>query len=114
VAGEAFGRGIVEEALGDLQSLESLSQAIVQGSLIAAKAVALVNPNGTTRADAISRAENGAVVAGNAADVEFLQVQKSTDFATALQTMQIIEKRLNFDGYPAGVRLGRNLFSAGS
>jgi len=58
--------------------------------------VALVNPNGTTRADAISRAENGAVVAGNAADVEFLQVQKSTDFATALQTMQIIEKRLNF------------------
>jgi hypothetical protein len=96
VAGEAFGRGIVEEALGDLQSLESLSQAIVQGSLIAAKAVALVNPNGTTRADAISRAENGAVVAGNAADVEFLQVQKSTDFATALQTMQIIEKRLNF------------------
>lgn len=96
IAGEAFGRGIVEEAIGDLQSLESLSQAIVQGSLIAAKAVALVNPNGTTRADAISRAENGAVVAGNAADVEFLQVQKSTDFATALQTMQIIEKRLNF------------------
>ena len=95
-AGDAFGRGIVEEAIGDLQSLESLSQAIVQGSLIAAKAVALVNPNGTTRADAISRAENGAVVAGNAADVEFLQVQKSTDFATALQTMQIIEKRLNF------------------
>ena len=95
-AGEVFGRGIVEEAIGDLQSLESLSQAIVQGSLIAAKAVALVNPNGTTRADAIARAENGAVVAGNAADVEFLQVQKSTDFATALQTMQIIEKRLNF------------------
>lgn len=95
-AGEAFGRGIVEEAIGDLQSLESLSQAIVQGSLIAAKAVALVNPNGTTRADSISRAENGAVVAGNAADVEFLTVQKNTDFATALQTMQIIEKRLNF------------------
>ena len=96
VAGEAFGRGIVEEALGDLQSLESLSQAIVQGSLIAAKAVALVNPNGTTRADAISRAENGAVVAGNAADVEFLTVAKNSDFATALQTMQMIEKRLNF------------------
>jgi hypothetical protein len=58
--------------------------------------VALVNPNGTTRADAISRAENGAVVAGNAADVEFLTVAKNSDFATALQTMQMIEKRLNF------------------
>ena len=64
--------------------------------MIAAKAVALVNPNGVTRADAIARAENGAVVAGNPADVEFLQVQKSTDFSTALQTMQLIERRLNF------------------
>ena len=82
--------------LGDLQSLESLSQAIVEGSLIAAKALFLVNPNGMTRADVIARAENGAIVAGNAADVEALQVQKNNDFSTALQTMQIIERRLNF------------------
>ena len=95
-AHENFGRSIAEECLGDLQSLESLSMAIVQGSLIAAKAVALVNPNGVTRADVIARAENGAVVAGNPADVEFLQVQKSQDYSTALQTMQLIERRLNF------------------
>ena len=68
----------MSDVIGDLQSLESLTKAIVEGSLIAAKAVALVNPNGVTRADAIARAENGAVVAGNPADVEFLQVQKST------------------------------------
>lgn len=96
IAGESFGRGIVEEAIGDLQSLEQLSKAIVQGSLLAAKAVGLVNPNGTTRADAVANAENGALVAGNAADVEFVTVDKNADFATALQTMQIIEKRLNF------------------
>ena len=96
IAGESYGRSLCDEVIGDLQSLESLSKAIVEGSLIAAKAVALVNPNGVTRADAIARAENGAVVAGNPADVEFLQVQKSTDFSTALQTMQLIERRLNF------------------
>jgi hypothetical protein len=96
IAGESYGRGLVEEVLGDLQSLESLSKAIVEGSLIAAKAIGLVNPNGTTRADVLARAENGAIVAGNAADVEFLQVQKANDFATALQTMQLIERRLNF------------------
>jgi hypothetical protein len=96
VAGESYGRSLVEEVLGDLQSLESLSKAIVEGSLIAAKAIGLVNPNGTTRADVLARAENGAIVAGNAADVEFLQVQKTNDFATALQTMQLIERRLNF------------------
>lgn len=96
IAGENYGRSLVEEVIGDLQSLESLSKAIVEGSLIAAKAIGLVNPNGTTRADVLARAENGAIVAGNAADVEFVQVQKTNDFATALQTMQLIERRLNF------------------
>ena len=96
ISGESYGRSLCESVIGDLQSLESLSQAIVEGSLIAAKAIFLVNPNGMTRADVLARAENGAIVAGNAADVEALQVQKSTDFSTALQTMQIIERRLNF------------------
>ena len=76
VAGESYGRGLVEEVLGDLQSLESLSKAVVQGALISAKALFLVNPNGTTLADVLALAENGAIVAGNAADVEALQVQK--------------------------------------
>ena len=49
-----------------------------------------------TRADVLARAKNGAIVAGNAADVEFLQVQKQNDFATALQTMQLLEKRVQF------------------
>lgn len=96
IAGESYGRGLVEEVLGDLQSLESLTKAIVQGSLIAAKAIGLVNPNGVTRADVLARAENGAIVPGNSADVEFLQVQKNNDFSTALQAMQLIERRLNF------------------
>lgn len=96
VAGESYGRGLVEQVIGDLQSLESLTKAIVQGSLIAAKAIGLVNPNGVTRADVLARAENGAIVAGNAADVEFLQVQKNNDFSTALSAMQMIERRLQF------------------
>ena len=96
IAGEPYGRSLVEDCINDLQSLESLSQAIVEGSLVAARAIGLVNPNGTTRADVLAKANNGAIVAGNAADVEFLQVQKSTDFATALQTMQLIERRLQF------------------
>ena len=96
VAGESYGRGLVEQVIGDLQSLESLTKAIVQGSLIASKAIGLVNPNGVTRADVLARAENGAIVAGNAADVEFLQVQKNNDFSTALSTMQLIERRLQF------------------
>ena len=96
VAGEPYGRSLVEDCINDLRSLESLSQAIVEGSLVATRAIGLVNPNGTTRADVLAKANNGAIVAGNAADVEFLQVQKNNDFSTALQTMQLIERRLQF------------------
>ncbi len=49
VAGENYGRGYFEEYLGALQSLESLTRAIVEGSAAASKVLFLVNPNGTTR-----------------------------------------------------------------
>ena len=44
----------------------------------------------------LANSANGAIVAGNAADVEALQTAKQGDFSTALQTMQIIEKRLTY------------------
>ena len=43
IDGEDYGRGYVEEYLGDLQSLEKLTQAIVEGSSAAAKVLFLVN-----------------------------------------------------------------------
>jgi hypothetical protein len=96
VAGESYGRGLVEEVLGDLRSLESLSQAIVEGSLIQAQCKILVNPNGVTRADVLAKSANGAVVPGNPNDVAMLSLDKSRDFAVALQCMQLIERRLQF------------------
>ena len=96
VHGESFGRSLVEDVIGDLNSLEQLSKAIVEASAIMAKALFLVNPNGVTRADVLSRAENGAIVAGNAADVEPLVVGKAQDMSVALQTVQLLEKRINF------------------
>ena len=96
ISGESYGRSIVEEVIGDLNSLESLSKAVVEGSLISAKAMFLVNPNGVTRADVLARAENGAIVAGNGADVESLQIGKAADMSVALQAMQLLEKRINY------------------
>jgi hypothetical protein len=62
VDGENYGRSYCEEYLGDLQSLESLTRAIVEGSAAAAKVLFLVNPNGTTRSKALSESPNGAIV----------------------------------------------------
>lgn len=94
VDGESYGRGYVEEYLGDLQSLETLTQAIVEGSAAAAKVLFLVNPNGTTRATDLAKSPNGAITQGNAQDVSTLQLQKFNDFRVAQETMNSIKDRL--------------------
>ncbi len=96
IDGESWGRGYVEEYLGDLKSLETLTQAIVEGSAASAKVLFLVRPNGTTRARTLAEAPNGAIREGDAADVSTLQVQKQGDFQIAFQTSQEIKERLAF------------------
>ena len=96
IDGEHYGRGFIEEYLGDLRSLEGLTQAIVEGSAASAKVLFLVNPNGTTRLRTLSKSENGAIVQGNAEDVNVLQVQKYADFKVAYDVIGMIKERLGF------------------
>jgi len=96
VDGENYGRSYVEEYLGDIKSLEGLSQAIVEGSAAAAKVLFMVNPNGTTSQETLANAENGAVVEGTEQDVSVLQLNKYNDFKVALETINTITERLSF------------------
>ena len=96
IDGESYGRGFVEEYLGDLQSLEGLTQAIVEGSSASAKVLFMVAPNGTTRASSIAQSPNGAIIEGSAQDISVLQVNKFADFRIAYDTMQRIEQRLQY------------------
>ena len=95
IDGEDYGRGFIEEYLGDLRSLEALTQAIVQGSAASAKVLFLVRPNGTTKSVNLAKAPNGAFLTGDANDVSTLQVQKASDFRVALETMRMINDRLS-------------------
>jgi hypothetical protein len=96
IDGEDYGRGFVEEYLGDLRSLEALTQAIVEGSAASAKVLFLVRPNGTTKAKNLAQSPNGAIVTGDANDVSTLQVQKAGDFRVAAETTRTITERLSF------------------
>jgi hypothetical protein len=82
VDGESYGRGRVEEFLGDLNSLERLMQALVEGSAAAAKVVFLVSPSATTKPQSLARAANGAIIQGRPDDVGVVQVGKTADFGT--------------------------------
>ena len=94
VDGEDYGRGRVEEFIGDLRSLDGLSQALVEGSAAAAKVVFLVSPSATTKPQTLSQAGNGAIIQGRPEDVGVVQVGKTADFSTAAQLAQSIEKRI--------------------
>ena len=93
VDGEDYGRGRVEEFVGDFKSLEGLAQALVEGSAAAAKVVFLVSPSSTTKPKAIADAGNGAIIQGRPEDVAVVQVGKTADFTTAANLAQQIEKR---------------------
>jgi hypothetical protein len=95
VDGEDYGRGYVEEYQGALESLESLTQSIVEGSAASAKVLFLVAANGTTRVSTIAKAPNGAIREGNANDVTVLQVGKHADFSVAANTITDIKETLN-------------------
>lgn len=96
VDSEEYGRSYIEEYYGDLLALESLYQAVLEGSAAAAKILFLVNPNGTTRPRTLQNAENGAIVQGNAADVSVIQSTKAQDLSIAQNTIDRIEGRLQF------------------
>lgn len=96
VDGEHYGRGFIEEYLGDLRSLEALTQAIVEGSAASAKSLFLVNPNGSTRIKSVAESPNGAIIQGNAEDVTVLQMQKHADLRVAFETIGMLKERLSF------------------
>jgi hypothetical protein len=94
VDNEDYGRGRVEEYIGDLKSLEALSQAMVEGSAAAAKVIFTVSPSSTTKPATLASAGNGAIIQGRPDDIGVVQVGKTADFATALQMMNTLERRL--------------------
>jgi len=94
VDGEDYGRGRVEEFIGDLRSLDGLSQALVEGASVASKVIFLVSPSATTKPGTLAKAGNGAIIQGRPEDVGVVQVGKTADFATAAQLAATIEKRI--------------------
>jgi hypothetical protein len=83
VEGEDYGRGMIEELYGDLNTVDALQQAVAEGSSIASLVKFLVDPNGNTEVSDLTKTPNGGFCPGRARDVEALQVQKYGDLRVA-------------------------------
>ena len=93
---EDYGRGYVEEYLGDLKSLEGLSQALVESAAASSKVVFMVRPNSSTKKIELSRASNGDIITGSKDDVSTLQVEKQYDLRVVSEAIQRFEERMSY------------------
>ena len=93
---EDYGRGLCEEYIGDLASLQSLCKTLVQAAAVAGKVLIMVKPNGSTRPEALANKANGAVVEGDPEDVKAFQLDKNLDLTFVSNLVQNIEQRLSF------------------
>lgn len=96
VDGEDYGRGLIEEYLGDLAHLESLSKAIREFVAISSRVIPILDPNGILDAKDLVNAENGEPVVGNKEDVSFLQIERYNDFRVAKEMIDELSQRLAF------------------
>src|SRR5687768_1361704 len=94
--GEDYGRGFVEEYLGDLKSLEGLMASIVEAAAIAAKTVFMNRPNSSTKTADLAKERNGDVITGNKDDITVLQVEKYADMRVAKETVEGLKDSLSF------------------
>ena len=96
VDNENYGRGYVEEFLGDLKSLEGLSQALVESAAASSKIVFMVRPNSVTRKKDLAQTRNGDIITGSQDDVSVLQAQKQYDLQVVEKSIAKLEERMSY------------------
>jgi len=93
---EDYGRSYVEEYLGDLKSLEGLSQSLVESAAASSKVVFMVRPNSTTKKRDLATAQNGDIITGQQDDVAVLQTDKQYDLRVVADAIHRFEERMSF------------------
>lgn len=90
-AGDDYGTGLVEDYEADFQSLSMLSEAAVQGAVLASEFRWLINPAGQTSVEDFTASPNGAAIPGTKGDIELINAGIDNILSTnqALQTTYI-------------------------
>jgi len=114
IDGEHYGRGYIEEYIGDLNSAEGLSKAILECSAAAARVIFLVNPNSQTNIRDLAQTENGGFASGQVEAVQPLQVNKQGDMSVAMQVLNGLKDKLSqaFLSGASGVRNAERVTAA--
>lgn len=88
VRGEDYGRGMVEDYRGAFGLIEVLTQALVEGVIVAAEVKFLVNPASVLDVEAMNKARNGSYHSGRDGDVIAIKSDKHLDFEQVRKVLE--------------------------
>lgn len=105
--GSHYGTGLVEDYAGDFSALSSLSQAQLEGAILASQFRWLANPTGTTRPEDFRNSSNGDVLPGAEGDLTLVVNSKSQDLAVVRQIGEDYIRRIG-QGFLLGSAMTRD------
>ena len=95
INGESYGRGLVEQYLGDFRSLEGLYQLLMESSAVMSRVLFGKRAGSTVDIADINEAENGICILGDLEnDITTLRVDKGADLQVPMQMVQDLIRRL--------------------
>lgn len=89
-----YGTGLVEEYVGDFESLSVLAESVVDGGVLGTEFRWMVNPTGQTSVDDLNNSENGDALPGLPTDVAPTQGGNPQAISTADAISDKFEKRI--------------------
>lgn len=95
INGESYGRGLVEQYLGDFRSLEALYQLLLEASSVMSRVIFGKRAGSVIDVDDINEAENGVCILGDLEqDITTLRVDKGADLQVPMNMVQDLTRRL--------------------
>lgn len=94
VAGEDYGRSLVEEHIGDIRTLETITKALVEAAVANSEFRIGVDPSGFTEVADLQDTANGDFVPARAVDVFPIQLLKQIDLGPMATVRQDISQQL--------------------
>ena len=94
IAGEDYGRSLVEEHIGDIRTLEALTKSLVEAAMANSEHRIGIDPNGITEVDDLLDSQNGDFVPARQTDVFSIQLLRQIDLGPMAAIRQDIQASL--------------------
>lgn len=100
LCGEDYGRGLVEEYYGTIQTIESLSRLLKEGAIAMATTKIVIDPSSSIRPGVLAKTPNLGILSGNvrggiAEDVGIIELQKQRDYKFVAEYLESLKRELS-------------------